>query len=64
MSKEKKTWMKEEIRYSVLSSVLRQPEWIYLFVSLNSINLVVTVASVWLYCTFHILENLRLAFLK
>lgn len=55
----KKRGMKGEIIDSVLSSALRQPEWVYLFVSLNSINSGATVASVWLYCKFPIGESLK-----
>ncbi len=44
--KRNKKGMTKEIFDSVLSSTLRQPEWVYLFVSLNSTNLAVTVASV------------------
>lgn len=47
MSTEKKG-MKEEIIDSVLSFTLRQTEWVYLFLSVNSTNLAVTVALVWL----------------
>lgn len=47
MSKEKEKGMKEEIIDSVSSCALRQPQRVYLFVSLNSINLAVTAASLW-----------------